>query len=935
MTKKIYKAYCSELPFIDVPPIAKVYPRAPTVADTQFSIGYPWVYKPTADTSSMYNYGGLDSSGDAIWMIATPGASDVDTLTGDGGGAIVPLLGNITLAGGTNITTAGAVNTITFNLDDAITLATSVTSPIYTSAAGLDINAAAGQNITIQMGDAIGANVIDFEDSASATVASLDSDGTLTVVNMDGIIGATTPAAITGTTLTGNTSVSSIAFTSIGATDTQINAVAGEDIVFQMGDAVGANYVRFQSSAPADVVTIDSTGVMSALAGLTVTGAFEQTGGTFDAGADAAANAVNLGTGAASKVVTIGSVNTTSSLDLLAGTGNFSLEGAVTTTYAISNVGINTGQVDIAGGTGARNINLGLGGTGIKTISIGTSATADVIAIGDGTGAGSLALDAGTGGFSLDATGASNITVTSAGLDLSLEGTGCAINLTSTEGENDAINIEASAANGGILLAAGTGGIRIGDEADCTGLTFGNIAPTASRNITIGSGTVVTAAVTDDISIGDGGATTNANSIKSVDINNGGVTLGEVLTYISSGAVTSGTHTTDIAAGNVAAGTATLNLSTGTGTKIVNLGNADNATTLNINAVTAINTNVNAAFSACVGTSTGTVTLGNIATSTAMSLESSTTIDLDAAGIISINSTAAAINIGNDDIDQAVNVGTDGERTVTVGSVNGAAALVLQSGTTDITLTGTVKEVTSEFTTRSGDYITFQASPTSESNADTGADPTGANTDLNILHFQEGMIMEQYIIGTQTIIVPRMDATGLLSSLDLAAADGWELNYGATRANSRHSYTIGTSAAFFMELRFTLADVSGCEPFYFGFRKTQANQVAFANYTDFVGYGVNNLVAGGDCVIGTRLNTGGINSTDTNDAFGDGTTHTLQVLVSAAGVVTFTFDGGAPTATQAFTFDTGDVVHPFITNLMGAAAPGAIHLQWLKVGYQA
>jgi len=316
MTKKIYKAYCSELPFIDVPPIAKIYPRAPTANDKEFSIGFPWVYHPTADTSVLYNYGGLDSSGDAIWMIASPGASDVDTLTGDGGGAISPLLGNITLAGGTNITTAGAVNTITFNLDAAITLATSVTSPSYlsaaamaiTSGAAIDINAAAGSNITLQMGDAAGANIIDFEDSASATVASLDSNGTLTVVNMDGIIGATTPAAGTFTTLEATT------FGGVGALDTIVTTTAGEDLILRLGDAAGGNFLRVQSSTPADLITIDSLGAVSALAGLAVTGAFTQTAGIVNIGADAAANAINIGTGAASKVVTIGSTNTTSSL---------------------------------------------------------------------------------------------------------------------------------------------------------------------------------------------------------------------------------------------------------------------------------------------------------------------------------------------------------------------------------------------------------------------------------------------------------------------------------------------------------------------------------------------------------------------------------------------------------------------------------------------
>jgi hypothetical protein len=65
-------------------------------------------------------------------------------------------------------------------------------------------------------------------------------------------------------------------------------------------------------------------------------------------------------------------------------------------------------------------------------------------------------------------------------------------------------------------------------------------------------------------------------------VNTGGVTLGSVLTNIASGAVTSGTHTTNIASGNRAAGTMAVNLLTGTGTKTLNIGNADNATVVNV-----------------------------------------------------------------------------------------------------------------------------------------------------------------------------------------------------------------------------------------------------------------------------------------------------------------------------------------------------------------
>ena len=936
MPKKIYKAYGLELPLIDVPHMPFLATRAPAATDREHAIGDVWIYKPTADTGSSYVYCGLDTSGDAIWVLQSPGASDVDTLTGDGGGAISPTVGTIIIAGGTNITTVGTAGpgTITINLDAAITLATSVTTPLITSAAAFDLNVAAGSNITFQMGDAVGANVIDFENSASATVATLSSVGTLTVVNMDGIIGATTPAAGTFTTVTGNTSVSSILYTSIGATDTLIEAQAGEDVILRLGDNAGVNYLRIQDVDDADVLLIDSNGGVGTLAGLTVAGAFAQTAGTFNVGQDNAANAINIGGGTTARAITIAS-------------------GAALHTVAIGSAAAGAMSIDTAAGisldaatasnftvTGAA-ADLTLGATGGSINIAATEADAQAIVIDASDAAGGIDVDCGTGGFDLLATGgafsidgqlASNITVTSAGLDLSLEGVGCAVNMTSNQAENDAIYIEASAANGGVQINAGTGGILIGNEADCTAITLGLNAPTATRDITIGGGTVVTAAVTDTINVGTGGATTNANSIKTVNINTGGVTLGEVLTHIGSGAVTSGTHTVNIQSGNAAAGTVATNISTGTGTKNVNIGNADAGTTMAINGPTAINTNVNAAFSACVGTSTGTVTLGNIATSAAMSLESSTTIDLDAAGIISINSTVGAINVGNDDIDQAVNIGTDGERTVTVGSVNGAAALVLQSGTGEITVTGTVKQIDAELMGTTGVYIpTINMSPVMTTAANTGGVATGATGDVNLMSLQNQAIMEQFILGAaQTIIAPRMSANGLLLSLDLTVTEGAEYNFGAA-LDSSFGFTVGTDGAFFFELDLYINDMDGADPYIFGFRKTEANNATFANYTDYYAVGMNAGTSITNVVIFDELNSTGQTITDTTDAWGgDGTTNTLRVNVSAAGICTTYINGVIATASPAFTFD-ADRVTPFI-RLTHSASPTQVAITGMRIG---
>jgi len=880
--------------------------RVPATTDTDYALGTTWINEVTNQAWVMTGASG----GAATWSISSPGASDVDTING-----LSPVAGNIIIDGGTNVTDVNAGNTVTLNLDDAITLATSVTSPIYTSAAAMDINAPAGSNITIQLGDAAGANILEIEDSASAAVATIDSNGVATFVGMDGVLGGVTPAAITGTTITANTSVTAPVYTA-NAADALVQAGGVNDVVLRLGDAAGATFFRVQDSASGDLYTIDSSGAHSTFAGLTVSGAAISLN-------DNSNFNTTINTGTSTGTVSVGSANA-GAITIDSGAG-VSIDGATASNFTV---------------TGAAQ-DLTLGATGGSINVVATEADAQAILIDASNAAGGIDVDCGTGGFDLLTTGggfsidgeaASNITVTSAGLDLSLQGVGCAVNITSTEAQNDAIHINASAANGGVQIHAGTGGILIGDEADTAGITIGNIAPTQNRTIVIGSGTVVTAAVTDDISIGDGGATTNVNSIKHVDINNGGVTLGEVNTYIAGGAVTSGTHLTEISCGNVAAGTATLNLSDGTGTKTVNLGNADANTTFNIDAITAINTNVNAAVTVNTGTSTGAITLGNIANSGAVAIESSSTVDVDAAGAVSINSTGAAINIGNDANAFAVNVGTGAAaRTVTVGSTNTTSATTIQSGTGEITVTGTVKQIDAELMGQSGVYIpAFTQDSVAATAANTGGVPTGATGDVNVISLQTGAVMQGFVVGAgQTILQPIMGANGLIISADQTNTEGMEYNFPYLQ------YTIGTSAAFAFELDLYINDMDMAAPVVFGFRKTEANNAAWANYDTYATMGMIAASSATNVVLATELNAGGQTVTNTNDAWGgDGANNVLRVLVDASGNVTYTNGGAAPTATAAFQFDNADVVIPFI-RVGQSASPSDCAIQRMRIGFQA
>lgn len=323
--------------------------------------------------------------------------------------------------------------------------------------------------------------------------------------------------------------------------------------------------------------------------------------------------------------------------DLTLSNGNVAVSGDVAITGDLSITGnfvmTDADQVTIDSSyNGADAIYLHSNGGANETIHVynqlGTSATAINVeaAVGGITlssskaTASAITVNSPAGGMSFNATG-------SAGKDIIIANTGGSVSVTASEAAADAVVINATDAAGGVQIKAGTGGILIGQEADTTTISVGNIAPTASRAITIGAGTVVTAATTDLISIGVGGATTNADSVKQVNIGTGAVATGQNLVNIATGNRTSGTHTTAI--------------STGTGTKTVSVGNADGLTVVGIDGITSINAVSNAATNINTGASTGSVAIGNAAAG-AISIDTAAGISLDSATASNFTVTGAA-----------------------------------------------------------------------------------------------------------------------------------------------------------------------------------------------------------------------------------------------------------------------------------------------------
>ena len=107
-------------PILNVQPGPVVATRDPTSTDLNYKLGREWINK---STPSLWFLGSKTTSV-ATWIAAGSGASGgVVTLTGDSGGAISPLAGNITVVGDSadGMSVVGTANTLTVNAAAAST----------------------------------------------------------------------------------------------------------------------------------------------------------------------------------------------------------------------------------------------------------------------------------------------------------------------------------------------------------------------------------------------------------------------------------------------------------------------------------------------------------------------------------------------------------------------------------------------------------------------------------------------------------------------------------------------------------------------------------------------------------------------------------------------------------------------------------------------
>ena len=182
--------------------------------------------------------------------------------------------------------------------------------------------------------------------------------------------------------------------------------------------------------------------------------------------------------------------------------------------------------------------------------------------------------------------------------------------------------------------------------------------------------------------------------------------------------------------------------------------------------------------------------------------------------------------------------------------------------------------------------------------------------------------------GTMVATDAEDQATGLNLQGDAKTADdtGMEIILGASEFGGPSAITVGTHAAT-IDATFWSSDYTDFDCVSIGFRKVQAHQAGHGTvigagtgdglYTDYAVFGVQES----DKVQIAKALNGTDTFTDTTETTTDSDNHRFKISVSAAGVVTYqhiknaVMDGGtlaAPTATQAMTFDDGDVIIPYI-----------------------
>ena len=190
----------------------------------------------------------------------------------------------------------------------------------------------------------------------------------------------------------------------------------------------------------------------------------------------------------------------------------------------------------------------------------------------------------------------------------------------------------------------------------------------------------------------------------------------------------------------------------------------------------------------------------------------------------------------------------------------------------------------------------------------------------------------QSVNGTVAWALPYTSSNGLELNVDDNATDGilgWEFTH-SLLSGHKSAYTVGSfpepDKKVFFEVAFNETDISDITKLFVGWRKAEAFQADIDDYDELAAIGIDSSA---NIDIITILNNAATSTTDTTDNKTEGTAITLKVVVDNDGRVEFLLNGAAPTTVPAqFTFDSGEVLIPFVHFVANTGDPGAYISSW-------
>lgn len=462
---------------------------------------------------------------------------------------------------------------------------------------------------------------------------------------------------------------------------------------------------------------------------------------------------VNAGTGGAGRIdigqtanavpITIGNVTGTTAVVVNTGTGGF---GVATT--GTGDIILNSDDTVLIDADGVLELNSSAGIIGIGNdadalgINIGTGAAARPIVIGNNTGATSLVINAGTAGAGSinigqtanavpivigNVTGATGITLNSGTNGIAMASTGAG-DITLNSG--DTLLIDAA---GSIEINSSGGQILIGSDAVAQTIAIGQGA--AQRDIFVGN---VTGTTSIALNSGTGGIALNTTGAGDVTVTSTDTVIVDavgVLELNSSGAAIGIGSDADAFGINIGTGAAQRDIivGNGTGTTSVVINGGTGVMQFGANATahdTTIGTMIGASMTR-IQSGTGDLIIDS---ADAVIIGAAGVTTIDTVGILELNSSGAAIGIGNDANAFAMNIGTGAaQRVITIGNASAASGVAINCGTAGVAVgTSANAHTTTVGSTTAGSALNLQTPAATYVVASQGVSITAAGQGVSL-----------------------------------------------------------------------------------------------------------------------------------------------------------------------------------------------------------